>query len=108
MTETVDQWHAVGAEGDVPLGEMAARDVGAHQIAIYNIEGELFCTDNICSHAYALLTDGWLDGEVVECPLHGARFDVRTGKAVCGPATCDVKTYPIRIIDGRIEVSLPV
>jgi nitrite reductase/ring-hydroxylating ferredoxin subunit len=101
------QWHDVAALNDVPSGEMSACEVGEIHLALYNIDGTVFATDNVCTHAYALLTDGWLDNNVVECPLHGGQFDVCTGKAVCSPAEIDLQTYPARVTDGRIEVLLP-
>ncbi len=53
---------------------MKGIELGDLQIAIYNVEGEIYATDNICTHAFALLTDGFLDGDVIECPLHGGCF----------------------------------
>jgi nitrite reductase/ring-hydroxylating ferredoxin subunit len=101
------QWHDLAALDDIAAGQMSAHDVGDIHLAIYNIDGTIFATDNVCTHAYALLTDGWLDSNVVECPLHGGQFDVCTGKAVCSPAEVDLQTYTVRITNGRIEVLLP-
>jgi naphthalene 1,2-dioxygenase ferredoxin component len=58
-----------------------AGDLG---VALYNIEGQLYATHNICTHAHAMLSDGWLDGDVIECPLHGGLFEVKTGKKGSG------------------------
>ncbi len=101
------QWRPLAALDDVPSGEMIAHDVGDIHIALYNIDGTVFATDNVCTHAYALLTDGWLDNNIIECPLHGGQFDVCTGKAVCSPAESDLRTYPVRVVEGQIEVLLP-
>jgi nitrite reductase/ring-hydroxylating ferredoxin subunit len=101
------EWHAVAKLDEVGAGEMIARDIGDVQIALYNIGGDIFATDNVCTHAYALLTDGWLDDAVVECPLHGGQFNVCTGKAICTPAEVDLQTYPVRVVEGQIEVLLP-
>jgi nitrite reductase/ring-hydroxylating ferredoxin subunit len=101
------EWHALATLDDVPAGEMTAHDVGDIHIALYNIDGTIFATDNVCTHAYALLTDGWLDNNIIECPLHGGQFDVCTGKTVCSPAEVDLHTYPVRVTDGKIEVLLP-
>jgi naphthalene 1,2-dioxygenase ferredoxin component len=81
--------------------------VDGHEIALFNVDGEIYATDNICSHAYASLADGFVDGDIVECPLHEACFNIRTGKVLSEPATVDIKTYPVRIVDGRIEVGYP-
>jgi nitrite reductase/ring-hydroxylating ferredoxin subunit len=102
------KWHALGMLDDIAPGQMAAREVGDVQIALYNVGGEIFATDNVCTHAYALLTDGWLDTNVIECPLHGGQFNVCTGKAVCEPVEIDLRTYSVRVVEGRIEVLLPL
>jgi nitrite reductase/ring-hydroxylating ferredoxin subunit len=103
----VSQWHDLAALDDVPAGQMSAHEIGDIHLALYNIGGAIYATDNVCTHAYALLTDGWLDNNVVECPLHGGQFDVCTGKAVCTPAETDLKIYSTRVSNGRIEVLLP-
>jgi nitrite reductase/ring-hydroxylating ferredoxin subunit len=64
----------------------------------------MFATDSTCTHAQALLTDGTLQGEIVECPLHGGRFSVRTGEGKGPPIPCDLRTYPVRVIDNEIQV----
>ncbi len=87
-------------------GEVIGVEVGGRSIALYDADGNIFATDNICTHAYARLSDGWLDGELIECPLHAARFDIRTGKVLDPPATIDLKTYPVRVIDDEIQVEL--
>ena len=58
------------------------------------------------THAYARLSDGWLDGITIECPLHAARFDIRTGAVLDPPATEDLKTYPVRIVGDDIQVKI--
>jgi len=99
-------WVRAAARSDLAEGEVIGVEVGGRSIALYDADGNLFATDNICTHAYACLSDGWLDGEVIECPLHAARFDIRSGKVLDPPATEDLKTYPVRIVDGEIEVRL--
>jgi nitrite reductase/ring-hydroxylating ferredoxin subunit len=99
-------WVRAAGRGDVKAGEIIGVEIGGHSIAIYDSEGALFATDNVCTHAYACLSDGWLDGETIECPLHAARFDIRTGKVLDPPATEGLKTYPIRVVGDAIEVKL--
>jgi len=81
--------------------------VEGRDIALFNLNGQIFATDNICSHEYASLADGVVDGETVECPLHGACFEIRTGRALTPPASVDIKTYGVQIKDGDILVGLP-
>ena len=64
----------------------------------------IVATDNNCSHEYALLTDGLLEDDMVECPLHGECFDVKTGKARCEPAEIDLRIYPTRLTGNRVEI----
>ncbi len=107
MAYLVGEWHDLAASEDLAPGEMLAFEVGAHHLALYNVGGAIYATDNVCSHAYALLTDGWLENDVVECPLHGGQFNVCTGKAACEPASVDIRTYQVRIEGGRVQVLLP-
>ena len=85
---------------------MQAVSVGDKQIALYNVDGEIHATDNVCSHAFAMLTDGWLDGNEIECPLHAGRFDVRTGKGLGPPIPCDIKSYKVRVVGDEVQIDL--
>jgi len=106
MSDGDGGWVRVAGRGELSAGEVIGVEVGGRSIAIYDCDGELFATDNICTHAYACLSDGWLDGEVIECPLHAARFDIRTGKVLDPPATEDLKTYPVRLVGDGIQVRI--
>ncbi len=99
-------WARAASRSELASGEVLGVEVAGHSIALYEVDGNIFATDNICTHAYARLSDGWLDGELIECPLHAARFDVRTGKVLDPPATVDLKTYPVRVVDDEIQVKL--
>jgi len=99
-------WVRVAGRGDLASGEVIGVEAGGRSIAIYDSDEGLFATDNICTHAYACLSDGWLDGQTIECPLHAARFDIRTGKVLDPPATEDLKTYPVRLVGNDIEIRL--
>ena len=97
-------WVTVGSKGKIAEGEVAEGRAGEEQIAIYNVDGTFYATGNVCTHAFALLSDGWLDGDVIECPLHAGRFEVKTGKALGPPVDCDIKTYPVRVVGDEIQV----
>jgi len=99
-------WMRAARRSDLAEGEALGVEVAGHSIALYDVGGDIFATDNICTHAYARLSDGWLDGDLIECPLHAARFEVRTGKVLDPPATVDLKTYPARVIGDEIQVKL--
>lgn len=102
------QWVQLAKTVDIEVGEVKAFEIGGNSIALYHLEGgEFFATDNICTHALAYLSDGFLEGGTIECPLHGGCFDVRTGKGLCAPITEDLVTYHIRITEDKIiEVAL--
>jgi 3-phenylpropionate/trans-cinnamate dioxygenase ferredoxin component len=97
---TLDQIPANGMHGFVH---------GERHIAIFRVGEEIYATDNICTHEEADLTDGWFEPDdcAVECPLHGARFDIRSGQALSLPAYLPVAVYPVRVEEGEVWVDLP-
>ena len=99
-----DGFITVGAPADVVPGTAARIVAGGEEIAIFNVGGEFFATADVCSHDEASLADGELFGHVVECPRHGARFDVRTGKPLSLPAVYPVKTFEVRVVDDQLQV----
>ena len=77
------------------------------EVAIINLGGEIYAMDDICSHAYASMSDGYIEGDCIECPLHGAQFNIKTGKAETPPATVALATYEVKIEGDDIMVGLP-
>jgi 3-phenylpropionate/trans-cinnamate dioxygenase ferredoxin subunit len=75
-------------------------------IAVFNVEGTLFAISDTCTHAEASLSEGRVDGETVECPLHGACFDLRTGEALTPPAVEPVQTFPVIVQEDEIYVEI--
>lgn len=100
-------WHEVPGAAALGNGEMMGALVAETPVAIYNLGGELFATHNICTHAYACLSDGYLDGDKIECPLHQGLFDIRTGKAEEGPVDEDLKVYQVKREGGKVLVDIP-
>jgi nitrite reductase/ring-hydroxylating ferredoxin subunit len=105
MAET-ENWMTVADRSSVEPGSVIGVKVGDLEVALYNIDGQLYATHNICTHAQALLSDGFLEGDVIECPLHGGRFEVKTGKGLGAPITCDLKTLPVRVEGDAIQVNV--
>ena len=99
-------WHAVAKAGDVREGEILGFAIGSENIALYRIEGQIYATANICTHAMALLSDGYLDGDCVECPIHQALFHVPTGEVRTAPATEALKTYRTKVELGDVFVEV--
>ena len=81
-------------------------NVGDKDISIFNVEGEFYAIDDMCSHAEASLAEGEVFDCKIECPLHGAEFDLKTGEAVTLPATRPVATYDISIEDETIYLEM--
>jgi naphthalene 1,2-dioxygenase system ferredoxin subunit len=79
-------WVKAALTKDVSDDSIQQLNINGCKVALYRCGEEYFATSDVCTHAYALLSDGWLDGYEIECPLHGARFDVRTGAALTSPA----------------------
>jgi nitrite reductase/ring-hydroxylating ferredoxin subunit len=100
------QWVTVAAPAALGDGDMLGVEAGGKPIALYNLDGTIYATDNVCTHAFAMLTDGWLDGEVIECPLHAGRFEIKTGKGLGPPIPCDLKTYKVRVVGDEVQVDL--
>lgn len=103
---TDDNWITAAQCDELQAGSVIRAKAGDVDVALYNIDGEIFATHNICTHAHALLSDGWLEGDIIECPLHGGRFEVKTGKGLGAPITCDLKSLPVRIQGSAIQVNL--
>ncbi|WP_180684532.1 non-heme iron oxygenase ferredoxin subunit [Tepidicella baoligensis] len=101
-----ENWIDAIARDAVPEGDVVGAIVAGKDIAFYEVEGEVFATDNLCTHGAARLSDGFLEGNEIECPLHQGRFDVCTGKALCAPLTEDIKTYPVKIENMRVMIKL--
>jgi nitrite reductase/ring-hydroxylating ferredoxin subunit len=100
---------AVARESDIPAGEVAVVDADGRSLCVgHSEDGTWGAIDNVCTHDGGVLGEGELDGCEVECPRHGARFDLTTGEVRALPAVYPVNAYPVRVVDGRVEVKLDV
>lgn len=99
-------WHFAANAGDVEDDVPSLVIVGDRQIALCRLDDSFYAIDNICSHEHACFTDGFIEGDQVECPLHQARFHIPTGKALTAPATEDLKTYPVKREGDALYVSV--
>jgi 3-phenylpropionate/trans-cinnamate dioxygenase ferredoxin subunit len=96
----------VAKADEINPGQARLIDVKGKQIAVFNINGDFFAIDNMCTHEEASLAEGEISGHEVTCPLHGAKFDVRTGEVLGPPAYDDVACYAVRVVGADIEVDL--
>ncbi|MGQ0699274.1 MAG: non-heme iron oxygenase ferredoxin subunit [Panacagrimonas sp.] len=93
-------------EHELADGEMRAVEDAPESVAICKVAGEWYAFANNCTHEDFPLTEGLLDGGEVECPLHGARFCVRTGAARAVPASCGIKVFPVRVEKGEVMIEI--
>jgi len=104
MTDIPEGFVPVAKTGDVPAGGMIVVAVDRERIMLAHVDGQFYALRDMCGHRNAPLSRGRLDGHIVECPLHFALFDVRTGKLVDGPISADVPAYEVRVEGGTIFV----
>ena len=94
----------VAATSDVPVNQCRVFTAGDISIALANVNGEFYAVDNLCTHDNGPLGEGRVDRNTIECPRHGARFDVTDGRATCMPAIVPVRVYPVRVENGELQI----
>ncbi len=98
----------VCAVEELPPGQRIFVDIDREPVVIFNIAGQFYAIADVCSHDDGPVGEGDLEGTEIACPRHGARFDVRTGQVLSLPAVVDIPAYPVRVVDGQIEIGLPI
>src|SRR5262245_56678207 len=100
-------WVAVGKAADVPVGEVRVFDTpDGSSVAVCNADGKFYAVEDVCTHDGGPLGEGFLEGCAIECPRHGAQFDIRTGEVLRAPAYLPIRVFPVRTEDGAILVEL--
>ena len=102
----MSNWTDVAAEADLFEGAGIAVTPCGHDIALFSVDGQVFATNNQCTHGPAKLCDGYIEGLEIECPFHQGRFDLRTGQATLEPARQPVKVWPVKLEGGRVFLDL--
>jgi len=97
-------WLTVAPAASIPPGDYAQIEIDTVLVAVFNVDGQFHAVDDICTHDGGELAGGAVEGDVVVCPRHGARFSLRTGAALTPPAYEPVRTYATRVTDGMVEV----
>ncbi len=100
------QWHYVALFDDLEEDDVVRVNVENTPIALYRLADGCFATHDICTHAYACLSDGFVENDTVECPLHQGIFHIPTGRPVSGPVTEPLATYPVRLEGGKVYVGI--
>ena len=101
------QWIDAASVEAVAPDDVMGVVVEGRDIALYNVAGEIFATDNVCTHGHARLCEGFLEGHEIECPLHQGKFDVRDGQPTCAPVTEAIRAYRVKIEGGRVFLAQP-
>src|ERR1700736_5339077 len=99
-------WVPVAKASEIPPERVAVFQVGDHEVAVCNVEGQFYAIDDLCTHDGGSLDQGELEDSEIECPSHGARFAVRTGAATQLPAFEPVETRPVRVQDDAVQVGV--
>lgn len=102
----MERWLRVADADEVSEGEPLGIVVAEREIALFRIGDRVYATSNICTHGLARLSEGYQDGNLIECPLHQGQFDIRTGACAMLPVTQDIRTYPVRTNGAAIEICL--
>lgn len=105
MSEELTFYPVAGLD-ELPSGERLFIDLAGVPLVVINFGGEVFAIQDVCTHDDGPLGEGDVDDHQISCPRHGARFDLRTGKVLTLPAIVDVPTYPVRIVDGIIQIGV--
>jgi len=101
---SVVSWHDVGVETDFPDGEAVAVPVNGRAVAIVRLADGWRAVQDRCTHGVGSLSQGFVSDNCIECPLHEGVFDLTTGEVRSGPPPRPLRVYPIRIVDGRVQV----
>jgi 3-phenylpropionate/trans-cinnamate dioxygenase ferredoxin component len=100
----MSEWIDVDAVESLPRGSVSLVDVNGTEVAVFNIGGQFYAIEDVCTHDGGTLAEGEVQGFEIECPRHGARFDLRSGRVTAPPAYEDVTTFQVRIRNDRVQV----
>ncbi len=106
MDESLQDYHAVVAVSELEDRVPYPVDIGAEEIALVMMDNEIYAINNICTHEYACLSDGYVEDDRIVCPLHLAEFDITTGEVVEDPAEENLQTYSVKVVDDQVYVKI--
>lgn len=98
------EWVDVAAADELEKGDYRVVDIDDVMVAVFNVDGDFYAIEDVCTHDYSQLTGGCVEGDEIVCPRHGARFNIRTGEALSAPAYEPVDTLPTRVENGVVQV----
>ena len=100
----MSDWVTVAGVGELLPGRHRVVDVDGAAVVVFNLDGEYFAIEDVCTHDGGQLTGGTVDGDEIVCPRHGARFSIRSGEALTAPAYEPVAKFPVRVLNGVVQV----
>jgi 3-phenylpropionate/trans-cinnamate dioxygenase ferredoxin subunit len=100
----MSDWISVANAGELAPGQWRVVDADGARIVVFNLAGEYYAIEDVCTHDGGQLTGGTVVGEEIVCPRHGARFSIKTGAALCAPAYEPTAKFPVRVENGEIQV----
>ena len=101
---TTARWITVASAADIPVGSRRVLRLEDQPIAVFHLEDGWYAIDDVCTHDGGPVAEGPLEGSIIECPRHGATFDVKTGAALTFPAVSPVTTYAVRVVGDDVQV----
>ena len=107
MTPTTGRWLTVAKASDIPVGRSLIVRLDDVPVAVFHLAGGWYAIEDICTHDGGPVAEGRLEGGIIECPRHGATFDLRTGAALTFPAVSPVPVYAVRVAGGDVQVEWP-
>ncbi len=107
LDESEVEFLEIAPASELPAGQRLFVEIEGKPIVIFNIAGQYFSIADVCSHDDGPVGEGQIDGYNITCPRHGAQFDIRTGKVMQMPAVVDIPAYPVKVVDGMIQLGVP-
>ncbi|MER3457470.1 MAG: biphenyl 2,3-dioxygenase [Chloroflexota bacterium] len=101
------EWIKIAEIGEIGPGERKFFDIDGEPAALFNVDGQYYAIADVCTHDDGPVAEGVLDGYAIECPRHGARFDIRTGAVLSFPAIVPIPTYQVKVAEDGIYVARP-
>lgn len=100
----MSDWIDVAPTEELGPGSFRVVELEDTSVAVFNLDGQFYAIEDVCTHDYGQLTGGTLEGGEIVCPRHGAHFDIKTGEALSAPAYEPVETFPVRVEGGVVQV----
>jgi nitrite reductase/ring-hydroxylating ferredoxin subunit len=90
----------------IEIGAALRVETGDLALAVFNVDGTFYVTDDLCTHGPGSLSEGFIEGDVVECNFHNGQFNIRTGEVVAPPCMVPIKTYPAAVENGKVVIEV--